>query len=419
MAEGSSKKASKERIELVLRCNTEPPRTRSGTVQTRDIVNSAVLTFISGEAYSRWQHASNVLKHRKKGAALNLGLTEEQQFVRETFSTLFGREASGPAVRAAEPLGHDAALWAQIIATGALGVGVPEEVGGGGGGVLELALIAEEAGRRIAPIPFPEPAVAARLLAACAANQLLDDVLRGTRLVSMATHPGPVGRQLLTDGAVADVVLALDGDRILAVHRPPDVRPTSNMGSLPLARWRQTDDVEILAEGAEAAHWFSTALDEVRVLRAATLVGLASEAIEIGAAYARHREAFGVPIGTYQAVAHPLADALVAKDGAQLLTWKACWALNEGLPSAPALASKAYVFAAETAYGAAQHSLHLHGGYGFTVECDIQLYYRRAKAWVTTFADPERELDVVADRIFGPVGGTRVGTQSPLCQGVG
>jgi alkylation response protein AidB-like acyl-CoA dehydrogenase len=341
---------------------------------------------------------------------LNLGLTEEQQFVRGTFSTLFGKEASPARVRAAEPRGHDPALWAQMIATGALGVGVPEDVGGGGGGILELALIAEEAGRRVAPIPFAEPAVAARLLAACDAAGLLEDALAGARLVSLATRPGPLRRQLLTDGAVADVVLALDADRVVAVHRPPDVRPTSNVGSLPLARWDGVDDIEVLAEGVEATRWFSSALDEVRVLRAAALVGLASEAIEIGAAYAREREAFGIPIGSYQAVAHPLADALVAKDGAQLLTWKACWALAEGLPSAPALAAKAYVFAAETAYAAAQHSLHLHGGYGFTVECDIQLYYRRAKSWVTTFADPERELDVVAERTLGPARSTTDGT---------
>ena len=144
------------------------------------------------------------------------------------------------------------------------------------------------------------------------------------------------------------------------------------------------------------------ALDELRVFRAAALVGLASEAIEIGAAYARDREAFGLRIGAYQAVAHPLADTFVAKDGAQLLIWKACWALDEGLPLAPAFASMAFVFAAETAYAAAQHSLHLHGGYGFTVECDIQLYYRRAKAWVTAFADPDRELDVTAGALVRP-----------------
>lgn len=333
---------------------------------------------------------------------MDLALTEEQQFVRQTFAALFDKEASSERVRAAEPLGHDPALWSHMIATGALGVGVPEDVGGGGGGVLELALIAEEAGRRVAPIPFAEPAAAARLLGACGATGLLDDVLAGRRIVSLATRPGPLERQLLPDGAVADTVLALDGGRIIAVHRPPGVRPTSNMGSLPMARWSGAGPVEPLAEGETAERLFSGALDEVRILRAAALVGLASEAIEIGAAYARQREAFGVAIGTYQAVAHPLADALVAKDGAQLLTWKACWALAEALPRASALASMAFVFAAETAYAAAQHSLHLHGGYGFTAECDIQLYYRRAKAWVTGFADPERELDVAADRLYGP-----------------
>jgi alkylation response protein AidB-like acyl-CoA dehydrogenase len=62
----------------------------------------------------------------------------------------------------------------------------------------------------------------------------------------------------------------------------------------------------------------------------------------------------------------------------------------------------AFVFAAETAYQASQHSLHVHGGYGFTEEYDIQLYYRRAKAWAVAFADPQRELLVLADRRFGP-----------------
>jgi alkylation response protein AidB-like acyl-CoA dehydrogenase len=332
---------------------------------------------------------------------VNLALTEEQQFVRQTFSGLFAKEADPSRVRAAEPLGYDPDLWAHLTATGALGVGVPEGSGGGGGGLLELALIAEEAGRRVAPIPFAEPAVAARLLVACGAPQLLEEAMSGGRMVSLAPRPGPIEHQLLPDGAVADVVLALRGDRLVAVQRPPDVRPTSNMGALPLARWADGTEIEVLARGEHACQSFLAALDELRVLRAAALVGLASEAIEIGAAYARDREAFGLRIGAYQAVAHPLADALVAKDGAQLLAWKASWALEEGLPLAPALASMAFVFAAETAYAAAQHSLHLHGGYGFTVECDIQLYYRRAKAWVTAFADPDRELDVAADALYG------------------
>lgn len=348
---------------------------------------------------------------------MNLSLTEEQQFVRETFSSLFATESPPSRVREAEATGHAPVLWDLIVQTGALGVGVAEDVGGGGGGLLELALIAEEAGRKVAPIPFAEPAAAARLLADCGASDLLDAVLAGTRLVSLATGSGPLERQLLTDGAVADFVLNLQGDDLVAVHRPATVRPVSNMGGLPLARWEMPSEIDILGKGDRFQRRFATALDEVRVLRAAALNGLASEAIEIGAAYARQREAFGTPIGAYQGVAHPLADALVAKDGAQLLTWKACWALTERLPRASSLASMAFVFSAETAYAAAQHSLHIHGGYGFTIECDIQLYYRRAKAWVSTFADPERELEVVAKRTLGPASGAFSGPGQPTVQG--
>ncbi|MHB8468054.1 MAG: acyl-CoA dehydrogenase family protein [Acidimicrobiales bacterium] len=344
---------------------------------------------------------------------MNLSLTDAQDAVRELFATLFAKEATAERVRAAEPTGHDPVLWGHIISTGALGVGVPENAGGAGAGLLELALIAEEAGRRLAPVPFAEPAAAARMLARCEAAQigeaggagaLLRDVLDGARIVSLAPRDAPVDAQLLSDGAVADVVLALRGDELVAAHRPADVRPVSNLGNLPLARWADVRPVEVIAAGAEIAPWFAAALDEVRVLRAAALIGLAEEAIEIGAAYARERHAFGIPIGTYQAVAHPLADALVAKDGGRLLVWKACWAIDSGEPTGASLAAMAFVFAAETAYAAAQHSLHIHGGYGFTAEYDIQLYYRRAQAWVTAFADPARELDVVADRTFGRAG---------------
>jgi alkylation response protein AidB-like acyl-CoA dehydrogenase len=76
--------------------------------------------------------------------------------------------------------------------------------------------------------------------------------------------------------------------------------------------------------------------------------------------------------------------------------------MDSGLDDAAALAAMAFVFAAETAYQATAHSLHVHGGYGFMEEYDIQLYYRRAKAWAAAFADPRRELLTIADRRFGP-----------------
>jgi alkylation response protein AidB-like acyl-CoA dehydrogenase len=346
---------------------------------------------------------------------VDLTLTAEQVSVRETFAALFRIESAPGRVRAAERTGFDERLWRRYGDVGALGIGVAEELGGGGGGLLELALVAEEAGRRLAPIPFVESAAATRLLgrlaAAETAVELLEQVLTGSRIVSLACGGAPVEAQLLPDGWIADAVLALVDGVVCYVPRPAELGtdgPLPNLGGLPMARWPRAGPGVPLAGGGASAAAFAAALDEVRVLRAAALVGLASEAIDIGARYAAVREAFGQPIGMYQAVAHPLADAVTARDGAQLLVRKACWAVDTGRADGPELAAMAFVFAAETAYHAAGHSLHVHGGYGFMAEYDIQLYYRRAKAWATSFADPRRELLTIADRRFGPVARERV-----------
>ncbi len=336
---------------------------------------------------------------------MDLRLSEEQRAVRETFAALFRKEATPPRVRAAESSGLDMDLWQRYSQTEALGIGVPSDCGGAGGGLLELALVAQEAGRRLAPIPVAETAAAARLLGRLGEKELIGPVLTGSTIVSLATGYGPVDKQLLVDGAIADGILALEGSSLLFVTRPPGLArtPRPNVGGLALARWHADGERVSLAQGDRARAMFAKALDEVRVLRAAALIGLAAEAVRIGAEYAKVRHAFGQPIGMYQAVAHPFADAVAALDGAELLIGKACWALETGQTDGPALASMAFVFAAETAYQAAGHSLHVHGGYGFMAEYDIQLYYRRAKAWAVAFADPRRELLTLADRRFGPV----------------
>jgi alkylation response protein AidB-like acyl-CoA dehydrogenase len=333
---------------------------------------------------------------------VDLSLSPEQQAVREAFATVFAKESSPARVREVEADGFDPRLWSTVQVMGAIDVGIPSDQGGGGGGLLELSLIAEEAGRRVAPVPFAEPPAAARLCAEVGATDLVTSIVNGSVLVSLCTCRSGLAGQLLADGSVADVIVSLEGDRLVANHRPEAVLPVPNAGGLPLALWDPVRP-EVLATGPAAMVAFERACDDVRLLRAAALFGLTAEAIEIGAAYARGRLAFGVPIGTYQAVAHPLADAVTANDGAQLLIRKAAWALDAGVPTGPALASKAFVFAAETAGSATQHSLHIHGGYGFTEDYDIQLYYRRAKAWALAFADPAHELLILADRLYGPV----------------
>ena len=146
--------------------------------------------------------------------------------------------------------------------------------------------------------------------------------------------------------------------------------------------------IVVLAVGARTPDMLSGGLDRWLTLTVVALVGAAKKAVEIGAEYAKQRHAFGTPIGTFQAVSHPLADSATAVDGARLLGLKAACAFAEEPDRASELAAMAFVFAYETARDATHHSLHIHGGYGFGMEQDIQLYYRRARGWAMVYGEP-------------------------------
>ena len=147
--------------------------------------------------------------------------------------------------------------------------------------------------------------------------------------------------------------------------------------------------IELLA-GEQARTLFESARDEWLVLMANALVGIGTRSIEIGVEYAKARHAFGVPIGSFQAVSHGLADAATAMEGGTLLAREAAWAAGEDTGRAAQLANFAGGFCAEAAREASYRSLHYHGGYGFMLEFDIQLFFRRAKAWPAVFAEPSQ-----------------------------
>jgi alkylation response protein AidB-like acyl-CoA dehydrogenase len=120
------------------------------------------------------------------------------------------------------------------------------------------------------------------------------------------------------------------------------------------------------------------------------LVGIGTRSIELGVEYAKERRAFGVPIGSFQAVAHGFADAATAIEGSKLIAREAAWAAGEDVARATELACLSCGFCAESAREASYRSLHYHGGYGFMLEFDIQLYFRRARAWPAVFGEPAR-----------------------------
>ncbi|EHI10512.1 acyl-CoA dehydrogenase family protein [Mycolicibacterium thermoresistibile] len=331
---------------------------------------------------------------------MDLSLSGEQRQLVEAFMTLYGRMCGPERVRAAEPLGFDAELWRALVDTGAVEMAVGEADGGAGD--LELALIAEQHGRAVAPAPLIETQVAAKVLARCGSD-LLPAAVSGERMVTFAPRPARTGcATLVPAGAVADVAIVLHDDRLLAVPAG-GMRQVANLGSMPLADIPIGADATTLAAGETARTVHADAVDRWLVLTALALVGIAARAVEMGADYAKQREAFGAPIGTFQGVAHPLADSATAVDGARLLGYRAACAVTDEPDRAAELAAMAFVFAYETARDATLRSLHIHGGYGFGMEHDIQLYYRRARGWAMVYAEPAAVLDRVADARYGPV----------------
>jgi alkylation response protein AidB-like acyl-CoA dehydrogenase len=333
-----------------------------------------------------------------------LDFTDEQRALQDMVREFFEKESPTAVVRAAEPLGFDAALWRKVAGLGIPTIAVAEEAGGGGASLVELAIATELMGRSVAPVPLIEAAAATGLLADLAGPRVTEPLLAGELLATLALHPaaGEVARRVPA-GAVADLVVVLRRDELLLVEQP--VKPPAaipNLGAMPLADCRVPADAVVLARGqaAVAAHRRAVALWEA--LTAAALAGLAARALEIGTSYVLERRAFGVLIGSFQTVQHRLADNVTAIDGARLLAYQAAWTQDAARPDAAELATMAFLFAAETAFKTASESLHFHGGYGYTLEYDIQLYFRRAKAWPLVAGDPRAAYAALARRLYGP-----------------
>lgn len=336
--------------------------------------------------------------------AIDLALPDEQEQLVASFGELLAKASSSERVRAAEPLGHDPDLWRSLTEIGVTAMAVGEEEGGWGATLVDLALVAELVGRWLAPAPVIEAQVTGRLLAAVgtpAATEALAAGLEGAGLASLALRPATQGRLgLVPAGAVADRVVALDGDRLLLVSTAEaDRRPVDNLGGLPLADLTTADGVE-LARGQTARGLHAAAVDEWLALTASALVGIGARAHQMACEYAVERRAWGVPIGTFQAVSHPLADSATALDGARLLARKAAWSRDARPDRFGRLAPMAFAFSSETARDATARSLHIHGGYGFMLEHDVQLTYRRARGWARVWGEPGLAYRRAGDRLY-------------------
>ena len=345
---------------------------------------------------------------------MDLSLDESQQILVDTFSEMLEKECPTTHVRDCEDTGFSEALWGQYCALGANVMGLPESAGGLEMTLLDLGLVANLSGRAIAPVPFLEIATVGRLLANVAPEDpLLASLAEGAPAASIAlpranavlgTSTGGATRTLVPFGTLADAVVALDGDTLYVAEGFASRRSerVQDIGDGALAWWNldRAENARVLATGDEAVTAMVHANAEWKLLAGFWLTGIAQRALAIGSDYARERIQFGVPIGGFQAIAHPLAECAIRSDGAELLCQEAAWADTEDPVRFDMLSSMAFAWGSKTAIRTADIALHTHGGYGFSTEYDIQLFYRRARSLSSIAGGAKEELQTVAELCF-------------------
>jgi 3-oxochol-4-en-24-oyl-CoA dehydrogenase len=366
-----------------------------------------------------------------------IGLTEEHEALADAVRGWAERHATADVVRGAlDATAHGrqdvARLQSALAGQGLLGLHVPEELGGQGAGLLELAVAVEELGRRAVPGSYLPTVLASAVLVAAdpggtgeARKELLPGLADGTltgavfagRAAGLTGRRGGEGLVIsgtaepILGGAAADVIIlpvatgsggegeqwaAVDAAE-LAVTELPSMDPAR-----PVARVEASDvtvpDGRVLTglDGADV-------LDLVSVLFGAEAVGLAAWCVDAAAGYAKTREQFGRPIGQFQAVKHMCSRMLIALEQARAVVWDAARALGEtpGRDEARLASAMTAVLAPDAAVRCAEDCIQVHGGIGYTWEHDAHIYYRRALTLRALAGPPARWAACVAGLALG------------------
>ena len=373
---------------------------------------------------------------------LDLTFSPEQEMLRETVRGVLAATSPLPVVRELEddPTGYSPELWKQLAHLDLIGLQLPEEYGGSGMTTLETVVLYEEFGRAIAPSPhFVSSILSGGALARSGSAEQkeawLPGIVSGESILTPAwlepeNSSGPKGVQLRAEpdgdgwtltGTKRHVAFASSASRLVVLARTGDgpgdvdlflVDPSAAGVTLAqqltiasdaqyqveLAGVRVTEADRIGAAGSGWATW-DAVLHEGIILAAAQAVGGAQYALDITVQYAKDRQQFDKPLGAFQALAHYLADAATTVDGARVLVHEAAWARSEGRPVAK-LAPMAKLYACQTFRDVTATAQQIFGGIGFTVEFDIQLYFRRAKQLQLSWWEPAILEELIAAQVL-------------------
>lgn len=372
---------------------------------------------------------------------MDLGLSEEQEMLKKAARDFLQKECPKRLVRQLDEsdAGYSSELWHKMAELGWMGLVFPEEYGGSGRSFLDLTMLLEEMGYNTVPGPFFSTVVLCGLAILMAGSEkqkmeFLPKIARGEMILSLAlTEPAASydaasikteavarngeyvikGTKLFVLNAnVADYILCIartnqsknpqDGITLFLVDaRSPGIKCTLLKT---LARDKQCEVVfdnvavsreNILGKPDEGWTIVKDVLEKAKAAKCAEMVGGAQAALNMAVGYAKERVQFGRPIGSFQAIQHYCANMATDVSGSRFVTYKAAWKVSEGLPAAMDVAiAKAW---ASEAYGRVTLLAHqIFGAIGFTMDHDIHLYYRRAKAAEIIFGDADFQRAIVA-----------------------
>ncbi|MCY4494030.1 MAG: acyl-CoA/acyl-ACP dehydrogenase [Acidimicrobiaceae bacterium] len=374
---------------------------------------------------------------------LDLDFTEEQEMLREMVRGVCAQLSPIDTVRELEddPDGVARELWEQFGELGICGLMLPEEYGGSGMGLLEGVVLYEELGRSLAPVPhFVSCVLSAGAIVESGCGEqhasLLASIASGETIVTPAwlepesgysprgvqLSAAAEGRDLVLNGSKMHVYFAGAADQLLVLARTGPAEtgidlflvPTDTAGvtldqrmSISSDTQYRVDfnDVRIPAEsrlGTPGSGWatWEAVMHRAVILASAQAMGGADFALEITAQYAMDREQFGKALAQFQSISHYLADAKTELDGGKVLVYEAAWAQSVG-NDVSRLAPMAKLFSGRVYRDITAMAQQVFGGVGFTLEYDIQLYFRRAKQLQLSWWDRQTCEDRVADSILG------------------
>ncbi len=318
---------------------------------------------------------------------MDFTFTEDQLLFCENVKGFLQKEVTPEMVRKSWELetGRSPVLWQQLVDLGLTAMLVPEAYGGLGMNELDFVLLAQECGRAALPEPLVETALVATPLLASLANgdarcaALLEKIAIGERMVAV----GHAANNLVCDAHIADFLILPSGNQIHLVPRDQvkltaqeSIDPSRKLFSV---EWRVTEET-LLTNGAEGVALIAASLNRGALGAAAQLIGLAEAMVQMTVKYTSDRHQFGKAIGSNQALKHHMANCAVKTEFAKPTLYRAAYTVSKRPVYADFAVSHAKVAAGEAALLAAKNSIQSHGAMGYTWECDLHIFMKRAWA---------------------------------------